>query len=287
MQEKIITLDNQSNEGMSKVDSSPVNYYDAEALVINDYSELSRHMVLGTAFRSKQPRIMYVKKGSSVHNVNLQDYTISEGCLMFSPINSIFSVSEVSKDFQPLVMSFDVANTWMDYDVLCLKLSPQNRKMVESYFRLSEAVITSLEDRHKALECIFLSLLYAIQEISKEQGPAMPAQKVPAALNLKKRFLRLLITDGGVRHEISYYAGKLEISANYLSIVIKKETGMSVQQWCRQRTVMEARIRLSETNGTITETASALGFCNATQFGTFFKKETGKTPMEYRNGIGM
>jgi transcriptional regulator GlxA family with amidase domain len=30
--------------------------------------------------------------------------------------------------------------------------------------------------------------------------------------------------------------------------------------------------------------AVALGFCNATQFGTFFRKQTGMTPMEYRNG---
>jgi transcriptional regulator GlxA family with amidase domain len=30
--------------------------------------------------------------------------------------------------------------------------------------------------------------------------------------------------------------------------------------------------------------AVALGFCNATQFGTFFNKHTGQTPMEYRNG---
>ena len=33
--------------------------------------------------------------------------------------------------------------------------------------------------------------------------------------------------------------------------------------------------------------AVALGFCNATQFGTFFKKHTGQTPMEYRNGKGI
>ncbi len=33
--------------------------------------------------------------------------------------------------------------------------------------------------------------------------------------------------------------------------------------------------------------AAVLGFCNATQFGTFFKKHTGQTPMEYRNGKGM
>jgi hypothetical protein len=45
-------------------------------------------MVTGIFFRSKQRRIMYVKKGRSTHNVNLEDYTIGEGWLMYTPVNS-------------------------------------------------------------------------------------------------------------------------------------------------------------------------------------------------------
>ena len=85
---------------------------------------------------------------------------------------------------------------------------------------------------------------------------------------------------------IRYYAGKLELTDNYLSILIKKESGLTVQEWCRLRTVTEAKIRLSGTNDTLKKIADDLGFYNTTQFGTFFKKQTGKTPMEYRNGKG-
>jgi two-component system response regulator YesN len=72
-----------------------------------------------------------------------------------------------------------------------------------------------------------------------------------------------------------------------LSILIKKESGLTVQECCRMRTITEAKIRLSGTTDSLHKIADGLGFCNATQFGTFFKKHTGQTPMEYRKGIGM
>ncbi len=287
MQKEIVILDKQANESMSEADASPVNYYNADSLVINDFSELSRHMVTGSYFRSKQRRIMYVKKGRSTHNVNLEDHTVEEGWLMYTPVNSIFSISEVSPDFKPCVMSFDIPDARLDDDVLCFKLSPKNRKLVENYFLLSETVITTLENRQKALECIFASLLYSVEEIKSEQNVAATPKREPVARQIKRRFLRLLTNEGHVRHDIRYYAGKLGLTDNYLSILIKKESGLTVQEWCRMRTVTEARTRLSGTNDTLQKIADDLGFCNATQFGTFFKKHTGQTPMEYRNGKGI
>ena len=286
MQKEIVILNKQTNESMSAADASPVNYYNADSLVINDFSYLSRHMVTGSYFRSKQRRIMYVKKGRSTHNVNLEDRTVEEGWLMYTPVNSIFSISEASPDFKPCVMSFDIPDARLDDDVLCFKLSPKNRRLVENYFLLSETVITTLENKQKALECIFASLLYSLQEISAEQNAAATSGKESVAKQIKRRFLRLLSTEGHVRHDIRYYAGKLELTDNYLSILIKKESGLTVQEWCRLRTVTEAKIRLSGTNDTLKKIADDLGFCNTTQFGTFFKKQTGKTPMKYRNGKG-
>ena len=46
----------------------------------------------------------------------------------------------------------------------------------------------------------------------------------------------------------------------------------------------EAEVVLKGSDEKMDKIAEMLGFHNAAQFGTFFKKETGMTPGEYRNG---
>ena len=81
---------------------------------------------------------------------------------------------------------------------------------------------------------------------------------------------------------MAYYAGRLGISVNYLCILSKQYNHRSAKEWIEMAVIREAKILLDETNDTQAEIAAVLGFCSATQFGSFFRKHTGMTPRAYR-----
>ena len=58
----------------------------------------------------------------------------------------------------------------------------------------------------------------------------------------------------------------------------------AAKEWINHIVAREAKLMLKGVDEKVEKVAEMLGFHNAAQFGTFFKKHTGQTPMEYRNG---
>lgn len=81
---------------------------------------------------------------------------------------------------------------------------------------------------------------------------------------------------------VKYIAEKLSLSANYMSDLIKRETGRSAQEHIQILIIERAKSELSTTSKSISEIAYSLGFDYAQYFSRQFKKRTGMTPNEYR-----
>lgn len=80
----------------------------------------------------------------------------------------------------------------------------------------------------------------------------------------------------------SDYAELLHISPNYLNKICKEETGNTAGSLIRKRIDAEAKRLLRHTNVPINEIADKLGFDSTSYFVTFFKKQTGVTPEQFR-----
>jgi AraC family transcriptional activator of pobA len=80
----------------------------------------------------------------------------------------------------------------------------------------------------------------------------------------------------------SAYADLLNISPNYLNKICKEETGQTAGDLIRKRITIEAQRLLHYTNYSVNELANKLGFENTSYFVTFFKKQTGATPEQFR-----
>jgi AraC-like DNA-binding protein len=82
---------------------------------------------------------------------------------------------------------------------------------------------------------------------------------------------------------VKYCADQLFLSPNYLSDLLKKETGKNAQDQIHYYLIEEAKNNLLNTNATISEIAYGLGFEYPQYFSKLFKSKTGITPAEYRN----
>lgn len=96
------------------------------------------------------------------------------------------------------------------------------------------------------------------------------------------QFQALIESYYAIKKMPSGYADLLNISPNYLNKICREETGQTAGDLIRRRITIEAQRFLHHTNLSVNEIANKLGFENLSYFITFFKKQTGDTPEQFR-----
>lgn len=81
---------------------------------------------------------------------------------------------------------------------------------------------------------------------------------------------------------VQWVAESLNLSPNYLSSLLKSQTGQSTQQHIHDKLIAKAQERLSTTSLSVSEIAYSLGFERHTSFTKLFKNKTETTPLEFR-----
>lgn len=115
---------------------------------------------------------------------------------------------------------------------------------------------------------------------AKKEFTASPA--LSRKEDLLEQFLKLLFENCREQHGVAYYAERLFITPQYLSLILKTLTGKSANKWIDDALIMEARVLLKAPQATVQQVADLLHFSDQSTFGKFFKKHMGVSPMEYR-----
>jgi AraC family transcriptional regulator, transcriptional activator of pobA len=84
---------------------------------------------------------------------------------------------------------------------------------------------------------------------------------------------------------VLYVAGKLNMSSNYLSELLKVLTGQSTQQHIHEKLIEKAKEKLSTTDLSVSEIAYELGFEHPQSFSKLFKTKTSLSPLEFRHSF--
>jgi AraC family transcriptional activator of pobA len=90
----------------------------------------------------------------------------------------------------------------------------------------------------------------------------------------------LLVTKG--LPSVNYMAEKLNISAGYLSDILKQESGKTALEHIHIYLISEAKNLLIGADRSVSEIAYALGFENLSYFSRLFKKEVGISPNRFK-----
>jgi AraC family transcriptional regulator, transcriptional activator of pobA len=87
-------------------------------------------------------------------------------------------------------------------------------------------------------------------------------------------------------HKLVFYAEKLGMTVDRLNDHVKRATGVTAGHLIRQRILSEAKRQLVFTTQPIQDISQELAFSDPSHFARFFRKHTGTTPHEFRDGRG-
>lgn len=125
------------------------------------------------------------------------------------------------------------------------------------------------------LQLILLLVTHLIKEINLSSSNT----KVEHILI---RFSELVEQNFKHCRSVGEYAKKLNLSANYLNVLCRKQLQMTAKELISHRIILEARRLLKNTDINIKVLGFELGFSEVANFANFFKRYTGKTPTQIR-----
>lgn len=150
---------------------------------------------------------------------------------------------------------------------------------------------TIQNDTNAILETQVLVLLNYVKRFFNQQVSQVEAQKAfrKADVHLLSRFQVLIETSffdtstvTKKTHSPSFYAEILAVHPNHLNATVKQITGHTAKQHIHNHLVRLAKSSLLQTQKSIKEIAYRLHFDSPNNFSSFFKKQTGKTPNQFR-----
>lgn len=171
------------------------------------------------------------------------------------------------------------------FSILHTNFFKLNEAKFQNFAPHFEEVFTAYENtkdhQHKVASVKLLALLYQLKEFTNafnqwEEGFTTPQQI------LLQKFIQLVNSFYIEKRTIEDYAALLNVTPNHLSQSIKSASDKNALSYINERILAEAKSFIQFTDFDIAEIAYQLNFSDPANFGKFFKKHTGLTPLEYR-----
>jgi YesN/AraC family two-component response regulator len=232
------------------------------------------------------------------------NYDFDEGVLIFTAPNQVQTISKSQKlneikgwmiFFHPdLIRNTSLGKTidkykFFEYDVHeALHLSELEQRMITECVNMIKNEISERIDNHSqtviasSLELLlnFSSRYYERQFITRKINHSDVVNQIEKVL---KSYLKSDDMSEKGLPTVKYLADQVHLSPNYLSELLKRETGINAQDHIHYMIIEEAKNILLHTNQSMSEIAYSLGFEYPQYFSKLFKLKTGKTPVEFRS----
>lgn len=160
-----------------------------------------------------------------------------------------------------------------DYETLKASLMRIEHYLKDSGHLFRKEIITN---------AIYNLMLESANIYLKENTPdtAQPNSSIKEAYI--KRFIEEMVKYGDKEHNPAFYANKLCISVQYLSLILKEVSGKTANSWIARYLITRAKVMLRKPDSTIQQVAETLNFSDQSSFGKFFKKHVGISPKRYQ-----
>ncbi|MEM1217761.1 MAG: helix-turn-helix transcriptional regulator [Bacteroidota bacterium] len=269
-----------------------------------DFSTFNFEELGNVRYATNMYFVMYKDKISGSMKYGRNTYDFQEGTLIFSSPGQVFTTPEkedmLGKQgwtllFHPdLIRKSDLWDkmeryTFFSYDVNeALHLSPKEERFCfELIQKIREEYGQNLDQHSQTLILSNLELLlnYCMRFYDRQFYTRTNINKDFVAnftLTLRNYFNSKALQEEGLPSS-DYFGKRLNMSKNYLSDMLKKETGKSIKEHIDAYIIDKAKTVLLNSNKKISEIAYSFGFDYPQSFTRLFKNKTGMSPAEYRS----
>lgn len=164
-----------------------------------------------------------------------------------------------------------------------MKVESTAKKLIGSTVKLIQEYNSKTKEESTVESVQYL--LYALLEVVSKLY--LPVIKNNSLLQTRSQgiidhFFELLNQHGHLERSVLFYSDQLHLSPQYLSSLIKKETGKPIKQWISYRVIKHAEELLKTTSLSIKEISNQLQFVDSSLFCRYFRRCTGITANTYR-----
>lgn len=274
-------------------------------LGVVDFTQFDEQFGAGMKISSGFYTVMYKNYCVNTLKYGRQYYDFQEGSLMCIAPKQVVTLDEAVERpanamgwglfFHPdlirgTALGKNIKNySFFSYDTSeALHLSEKEERTLFDCVQKIEAELAENIDRHSQtllvsnLELLlnYCTRYYDRQFITRNQANKDILSKIEAVLS--SYFQAPDLSEKGLP-TVKYLADQVFLSPNYLSDLLKRETGMNAQDRIHYYLIEEAKTLLLSSDQSVGELAFSLGFEYPQYFSRLFKAKTGMTPGEFRN----
>lgn len=242
--------------------------------------------------------IIIVTDGTAKLSVNYSVEELRKNSMVFLMPNMVMSLSNADNGFKMKGVCFTPAyfddlssyapvynqmNAFFGENVMPIQsLSENEMECMKAMLNLYKDINIGQLHYNGLLQHLSNLLLLRFAEILRS-GCMSDTSKVSHSVEIYREFRKLLINNYLKEHYIQFYSSQLSVSPTYLSRIVRKISGRTVNEHIAHMLITEARRLLDCTDMTVKQISYRLGFSDQAAFGKFFRNQFGTSPTAYRN----
>lgn len=241
-------------------------------------------------------------EGEAKVSLNLHEYCLRKDSLfVFGPKNIIEAHKSESDNFKCHVLIIApefLRNLNIDTKHMMplflkvashpyLSLTPEESRTLRNFIALIDQETRGKKTEYATdiVSSLIAATIYKVGDILGNYLSEHPEMESPVhnrAESYFKQFTQLLGEHYRRERSVGFYARQLCITPKYLTTLIKHISGKSVSDWIDSYVTLEAKTLLKYSNMSVQEIAYYLNFPNQSFFGSYFKRNTGMSPSQYK-----
>lgn len=169
----------------------------------------------------------------------------------------------------------------------CMELTHAESQSLRSFISMIEQELKGSETDFSSeiIGGLIAATIYKVGDILTHYLTEHPEVDSPIhnrAEEYFRQFTELLGEHYKHERSVGFYARQLCITPKYLTTLIKRISGKSVSEWIDNYVILEAKTLLKYSNMSVQEIAYYLNFPNQSFFGSYFKRNAGMSPSQYK-----
>lgn len=243
--------------------------------------------------------LVLCQQGTMTLSVNSHLHSLEAGTFTFLVSDMVIVPLAVAPDFRARfiavgpAMAQDIffmvtSNRFWDhiYRKPVFMPSAAERELVGKWFDMAHWVLDSCPGMlsAKIVKDLTENLLAVLSwRVEASHGDLGTPPLKNRAWSIVNDFLALLGRHYALHHDVAFYAERLNVTPNYLNIIVRRYTGTSAKEQIGTQLILVLKMLLDTTDMPVKGIAERLGYDDPSYMCRVFRRREGMTPIQYRN----